>query len=375
MSRKKLHSDLPKFLRRELARGRVRYRVHLPTGRKVTLSHSFGSPEFWRDYAAAIAGELEPKSRPDYRPKPGTIAAAIIAYRCSAAFRDLEPSTQRVRARILGRLQDKVGAVELLCLEVRHVRAWRDAPSGPEAGNAIVKTLRQVLALAVEDGLLQRNVALDVKYRKSNNPSGHRPWTLQDVQQYAARHPSGTMAHTALALFLYTGQRLSDVRQLGPQHEQGGRLVFTQRKNARRRPVRMELPIVAPLRAAIDACPSGALAYLTSELGRPFASDKSFGNWFSKRCREAGLVGLSAHGLRKACGAMLADSGASAHGIMAALGHSTLKESARYTQSANRAALAAPALEHMADVLAARIVPQNGCSIPHAQKTVERKGG
>jgi integrase len=42
------------------------------------------------------------------------------------------------------------------------------------------------------------------------------------------------------------------------------------------------------------------------------------------------------HGLRKTLGRLLADAGATAHDIMAALGHTTLTEAERYTREADR---------------------------------------
>src|SRR5215471_5827566 len=45
---------------------------------------------------------------------------------------------------------------------------------------------------------------------------------------------------------------------------------------------------------------------------------------------------LPAHGLRKTFGRLLADAGATAHEIMAAMGHLTLAEAERYTREADR---------------------------------------
>jgi 2-methylisocitrate lyase-like PEP mutase family enzyme len=53
-----------------------------------------------------------------------------------------------------------------------------------------------------------------------------------------------------------------------------------------------------PPRRSIDAAPTGHLVYLVTAFGQPH-SVKGFGTWFKKRCREAGIEDLSAHGLRK----------------------------------------------------------------------------
>ena len=58
----------------------------------------------------------------------------------------------------------------------------------------------------------------------------------------------------------------------------------------------------------------------------------------------AGLPHCSAHGLRKATAARLAEQEASAHEIMAVTGHKTLEEVERYTREARRRKLADSAM-------------------------------
>jgi hypothetical protein len=73
--------------------------------------------------------------------------------------------------------------------------------------------------------------------------------------------------------------------------------------------------------------------------GKPFSA-AGFGNWFRDMCREAGLHGFSAHGLRKAGCRRLAEAGCSASEIAAWSGHRTLSEIAHYTRSVEQAAMA-----------------------------------
>ncbi len=76
-----------------------------------------------------------------------------------------------------------------------------------------------------------------------------------------------------------------------------------------------------------------------TEFGKPFTAN-GFGNRFRKWCDAASLPNCSAHGLRKAASARLAELGCTDHEIMAITGHQTLKEVARYTAAANRKRLA-----------------------------------
>jgi integrase len=177
---------------------------------------------------------------------------------------------------------------------------------------------------------------------ESKNPDGFKAWTEADVAKYEARHPVGTKARLALDLLLYTGVRRSDLVKLGPQMERGGKLVFTETKGRRRIVKTHELPILPPLRASIDASPTGHLVYLVTTQGRPH-SVKAFGNWFKRRCREAGVGDLSAHGLRKLGAQRCAEAGATEHQLMALFGWTTSKQAAVYTRKVNRARLEAAA--------------------------------
>ncbi len=169
-----------------------------------------------------------------------------------------------------------------------------------------------------------------------NNPDGFHTWTEEEVRQYEARHPSGTKARLALALFLYTGVRISDVVRLGPQMERAGALCFTEEKNRAKKPKHREVPILPVLRAELDANPSGHLGYLVTEWGRPYASPKAFGNWFKRQCVAAGLPHCTAHGLRKAGATFAADQGATEHQLMAIYGWDSPKQAALYTKAADR---------------------------------------
>nr|WP_281270846.1 tyrosine-type recombinase/integrase [Pelagibacterium lacus] len=82
---------------------------------------------------------------------------------------------------------------------------------------------------------------------------------------------------------------------------------------------------------------------MITEFGKPFTRN-GFGNWFRKRCDEAGLNHCSAHGLRKAASARMAELGCTELEIMAVTGHRTTKEIVRYTRGARQKVLAANAM-------------------------------
>jgi integrase len=332
---------------------------------KLRLISTPGTTEFETEYQRARNGELAPTARQAGRAiaAPGTMRWLCEQYYSSAAFQALEQSTRKVRRSILDAICERAGSFKYSTLEPHNVAKLRDEKAAfPEAANARVKALRRLFAWACspEYRYATRNPAAEVPYLKSNNPDGFREWPEDQVALYEARHPVGTKARLALDLLLYTGVRRSDVVKLGPQMERwvdelqdGGstartqKLFFTETKGRGRITKAHELPILPPLRRSIDATPTGHLVYLATAFGRPH-SVKAFGNWFKRRCREAGVDDdLSAHGLRK-CGARrCAELGATEHQLMALFGWESTKQVALYTKKARRAKLesaAAPLL-------------------------------
>jgi integrase len=107
------------------------------------------------------------------------------------------------------------------------------------------------------------------------------------------------------------------------------------------------VPVLPALARALDAVPPGQPTYLVTEFGRPFAV-AGFGNWFSDRCREAGLTGCSAHGLRKAAAARLAEAGATEAELMAVFGWEKADMATLYTRAARRDRMAWDAMAKLA---------------------------
>lgn len=324
--------------------GNVRIYYRQPGQPKVRLRERPGTPEFLAEYQAAAEGRIKPQPKRQAPPAGGSFRWLCARYYESAEFKGLDDRTRHVRRLILDGFCEKHGHRPFARMEDTHIRRFRDLKADkPEAANSLVKALRQVFAWAKAAKHVRTNPALEVPYIKTGS-EGHHSWTLSEIEQYEARHPIGTPARLALALLLYTGQRRSDIVQFGRQHVRDGWLTFTQAKNRGRRPVTLQIPIIPTLQSIIDATPSGNLTFLVTSFGQPFTAN-GFGNRFRKWCDEAGLPHCSAHGLRKAASARLAELGASEMHIMAVTGHKTSKEVARYTRAARQKIMAAEAMK------------------------------
>ncbi|MHC4180149.1 MAG: tyrosine-type recombinase/integrase, partial [Planctomycetota bacterium] len=307
-------------------------------GRKVRIRELGTVEEFMAAYRAAL--EIGNSGRPD-KPTavdPDSLRWLVTTYFGCPEFLDLHARTRAKRRGVLDSICREHGTKPFARMETKHVRLQIRDPKAatPEAANGRVKALRQVFRWAVEVGYASTNPARDVPMLRPNNPDGFHTWTREEVQQFEARHPSGTKARLALALFLYTGVRISDVVRLGPQMERDGGLCFIEAKNRANKPKHREVPILPALRNELDANPSGHLSYLVTEWGRPYASPNAFGLWFKRQCVAAGLPHCTAHGLRKAGATIAAENRATEHQLMAIYGWDSPKQAALYTKAANR---------------------------------------
>ena len=220
-----------------------------------------------------------------------------------------------------------------------HVRRLRGDVGKPEAANGVVKVLRLAFAFGMECGIVRQNPARAVRLLASVRPDGIAAWPAADRQRFEACHAIGTQARLAMTLLYETGQRRSDVVRFGPGMVRDGKLHFTQVKNARRKPVTIALPITPELQEVLDRTPCIASTFIATASGRPYAVG-SFGNLFQQWCAEAGLVGRSAHGLRKASANRMAEAGATEAEIKAVHGWRTSRQASHYTAEASRSRLA-----------------------------------
>jgi integrase len=342
---------------------RVRFRRR---GVSVYLTGIPWSEDFMRQYAAALEREEGDHAQigTSKRTLPGSFSALCVSYYGSPEFRGLKASTQKVRRNVLERFRSEHGHRPLKDLQSTHIRHIIGAKaSTPEAANNLLKVLRVVLDYGVSEGMIASNPAIHVK-RYSSKGEGIHTWTESEVAQFEAYHPIASKARLALALLLYTAQRRGDVVRMGWQHLQDGSITVRQEKTDSP----LLIPVLPELAQALTSVPRTNLMFLMTEHGKPFTS-ASFGNWFRKRCNEAGLSQCSAHGLRKCAATRLADAGCSLHRIMAVTGHKSMSSVAPYTKRADQARLAREAFETQLRAERERNLPNSETQVyPTAKK-------
>ncbi|MBX9740968.1 MAG: tyrosine-type recombinase/integrase [Beijerinckiaceae bacterium] len=333
----------PPYLHHETTRhGAQVWYVRREHGHRIRLRAPYNSPEFWREYRAALEGSPVQSAAPKI--KPQTLAWAIERYRASSAWAGLAVATRRQRENIYRAVIQAAGAAPLTDLHRDAIMAGRERRAAtPHSANNFLKAMRGFFGWAAGDGKLvsvdpTKGVSL---LKGANDDTGFHTWTEEEVERFEARWPVGTRERLALDILLYTGLRRGDAVRVGRQHVREGVITIRAEKTREQ----LVLPILAPLAASIAATKTGTLTYLATERGTPFVKE-SFGTWFRKACTAAKCPG-SAHGLRKAGATRAANNSASDRELMALFGWSTAKMATHYTRSADQQRLARQASEKL----------------------------
>jgi integrase len=324
--------------------GRSRYYFRRPSFKQVPLPGLPWSPSFMAAYEAALNGALPHKEIGEARSQPGTIAALVAAYFSSPQFKGLSPSTQATYRGIIERFRREHGHRRVATLQREKLAEMLgNRASTPSAANNWLRMVRMLMQFAIFINMRSDDPTRGIKTLKVRS-AGFLTWGEDQIAAYRKTHALGTKARLALELLVNTGQRRSDVVRMGRQHIRDGILSLRQQKTG----VLIEIPVLPEMQAALEAMPkSEHLTFLTTEFGKPFTA-AGFGNWFRDRRKEVGLAkGYAAHGLRKAAATRHANSGATAHELMAWFGWTTLKEAERYTRAANRRRLAQAAMRKL----------------------------
>jgi integrase len=295
----------------------------------------FGTEAFREEYRQCIDGETPVGAE---RTVPGTINDLIARWYRGVEFQGGGDATRMKNRGLLEGFRKSHGSKAVAKIQFEHVDAIlaKRAATHPAAARNLRKQLRRLFEFAVKCRMRPDNPVLHTASIKVRKDAGWKAWSEDQVAQYQARHPLGTTARLALELYLWTGNRKADALTLGRQHIKDGAFRLTQQKTGKP----MIIPIAPQLAKAIIAMPdNGQLTLLTTHYGRPF-SPKGFGARMRKWCDEAGLTGLSTHGLRKTISERMALSGAGNQGIKSVTGHSGDSEVALYTRGVDQERMA-----------------------------------
>lgn len=328
-----------------------------------------GSTEFMAAYNLYLEGKTpdqDAQTAPRKRTRARTIAEGTFGHLCrsyvaqSMDFRKCGEVTRTKRIPIIEAMmmepvtQDKAdlrifGEFPLKHIKTRDLEVLRDRKSQtPHAADERVKVLRQIFKFGMRAGMVSANHARDLeKYNVRSD--GHQPATWDDIRKFREFHGEDSMAWLAISILVFTGVRVSDLRQLGRQHRKGDSIRFRMVKGATRRPMDMTIWLHPTLIKILDAVPANRMTYVVTEHGHAFGNAKTMSDRVSKWFKQAGIQNVTAHSARKLLTINLAENGATDEEMNAALGWTGAATSKIYTRKANRAALSRNAMMRILD--------------------------
>jgi len=334
---------LPPYVEANRTRhGKVLLYFRIGKGPRIRLPDDPNSEEFAEAYRAALAGNYTAPAQKASKIVPGSIASVIRSYRNSADYKALRETTKKGYASRLRFIDEKHGHRLMAGLTHERIRKAFLDPHVDKPGAAIsyLKMLRILIRHAIGMGILKHDPSIAIKRPKGGTI---RSWTEAEIDQFLGYWPRGTKQRLAFILFLYTGQRRSDVHRMTWNHISGDKISVVQQKTG----TRLDIPIHPVLADELAAAPRKHLSILTTAYGKAFTVD-GFSGFMRDAISEAGLpLDCQPHGLRKAAGRRLAEAECTAHEIMSVLGLKTLAEAERYTREANMKRLASSAMRKL----------------------------
>jgi integrase len=320
--------------------GKTRWRFRRKGHVSCYIKSEFGTDEFMVEYTNALTNKI---SVGKSRIKARSIDDLIIRYLKSADFDCLATSTQTVYRRILDKFRTEYGELSVVKLERKHIRQIMDKKSeSPSSANRLLSLLSIILDIALDLEWVEKNHARSIKKMKVKT-IGFVSWTDEELKQFEDKYPSGSRERLAYSLYLYTGQRGSDVVKMSRADilEDTNQIRVTQQKTGKK----LVIPLHPELRRELSYH-KDKMVFVLTEYGKPF-STKGFQQWFSKKARQAGLENRTGHGMRKAISRKLAEAGCTTHEIAAITGHKTLSEIENYTKAVSQKKLANSAMKSL----------------------------
>jgi integrase len=255
-----------------------------------------GTPEFVASFNAAAASKI---------PTPeGCLLGLLQGYQRSEDFRGLRDRTRKDYIGQIEKIESKFGDFPLKALAAPKARGefldWRDelALVSKRQADYAWTVLARVLSWAKQRGKITVNPC----ERGGRVYSGSRVdhiWTIEDEAAFLKSAPAHL--HLPLLLALWTGQRQGDLLRLTWNAYDGNVIRLRQSKSIGRgrRRVNVEIPVGAPLKAALDAAAKSkrSLIILLNSDGQPWTGD-GFRASFAKARDKAGIVDVTFNDLR-----------------------------------------------------------------------------
>jgi integrase len=278
---------LPKGVHRVVSRGKEYFyfqagRGTSAAGPRVGLPKDSTSPDFWRSLREAQG--VSQVARSD------TVSAAIDGYLETAA-KSVGEETLYNYGRSLQIARDAWGQLPIAGVRPAHVlKIMEGLAATPGKANNFLSAMKLLSGWARTQDLIDKSMVEGVKPYKLKG--GHKPWTPEQIA--AADKGLTGLIRRGFLLYLFTGQRGSDVVKLGPTHVDDGGFSIKQQKTGRE----VWCPILPELAAEMATWPRRPGPYVTQADGAKYTRNLFWDHFDQARESIPELADVTLHGLR-----------------------------------------------------------------------------
>ncbi|MGH1483860.1 MAG: tyrosine-type recombinase/integrase [Geminicoccales bacterium] len=247
----------------------------------------------------------------------GTVAWCIRKFTSDPEFQTKSASTKSIYISIYKTLEDMVGDLHISEINRRFLYEYRDQfIDRPRRGNQILSTIQSLLSYCLDRGIISENPAIKMKMF-STDPRDQVWSTEQETAFIKAAEDAGRpFLVLGMALGIYTAQRIGDLMSLPWSGYDGEWISLTQQKTKKH----VDIPVLSPLRTALEKTPKCSPIILVDSAGRPFKPAR-FRKWFRETCEAAGIKGMQFRDLRRTSVVRMAEQGVEVQNIAAITGH------------------------------------------------------
>lgn len=321
---------LPKGVHKVTSRGHEYFyfqagRGTTAPGPRIKLGHEPQTPEFWQALRQAQGVSQVDATR--------TVTAAIDGYLASAAKSVSEDTLYNYR-RSLELAREAWGPLPVAGIRPAHVkRIMEGLAATPGKANNFLSTMKLLSGWVRTEDLIDRSLVEGVTAYKLKG--GHKPWTNEQIA--AADGGLKGVIRRGFLLYLYTGQRGSDIVKLGPTHIDDGGFSLKQHKTGRE----VWCPIVPELAAEMASWERRPGPFIVQADGATYTRNLFWDHFDQARFDDEGnakipeLANVTLHGLRCSAVIRLRQAGLSVPQISDIVGMS-LATVQRYCRFADR---------------------------------------
>ena len=175
----------------------------------MKLQNAFGTPEFWKEYADILNGNVQPKTV-SHR----TFTHLIADYHKSPRYKRLKPRTAMDYDKYLNFFKERMGNANPSKMQRKDAIRLRDANADkPYFANYSICVLRVLMEHCVDIGWRDSNPARGVPDIKTDKVA-REPWSRELLDAYRKACPVGTRERLVMELRVGTGQRIGDVLEM-----------------------------------------------------------------------------------------------------------------------------------------------------------------